>query len=138
MVVSQPLQCFTERQLTRLLSFYINLPCGAVAALSIFLFFQVPESVKPAEATFTEKLLQMDLLGFVSITASVLCYLLALQWAGIEKRWSSSEIIGLLIGFGVFLIIFIVNERWQGKRALLLPAILKDYTISSGCVFCFL
>lgn len=85
-----------------------------------------------------EKLLQMDLLGFLTITASVVCYLLALQWGGVEKRWSSADVVGCLIGFGVFLIAFVVNEWWQGEKALLLPAVLKDYTIAIGCAFCFL
>ncbi|KAL8906322.1 MAG: hypothetical protein Q9207_002097 [Kuettlingeria erythrocarpa] len=118
--------------------FYINLPCGAVAALSIVCFFHVPKNIRPAQATLMEKLLQMDLLGFLTITASVILYLLAFQWAGVEKRWGSADVIGLLVGSGTLSLMFMANEWWQGERALLLPTILKEYTISNGCIFCFL
>ncbi len=106
--------------------------------MSIVCFFHVPKNIRPAQATLMEKLLQMDLLGFLTITASVILYLLAFQWAGVEKRWGSADVIGLLVGSGTLSLMFIANEWWQGERALLLPTILKEYTISNGCIFCFL
>ena len=124
--------------LTNLHSFYINLPCGAVAAAAVFLFLRFPKSVKPVQATLKEKVLQMDLTGVVLITAAVVCYLLALQWGGISKNWSSSDVVGLLVGFGILFVAFFVNEWWQGERALLLPSIMKNRTITSGCIFSFL
>ncbi|TGO61160.1 hypothetical protein BCON_0029g00010 [Botryotinia convoluta] len=71
--------------------FFINLPCGALAAASIIFLFKIPDAVKPAEATLKEKLLQMDIPRFLFITASIVCYLLALQWGGAIKRWSNSN-----------------------------------------------
>ncbi len=119
-------------------SFYINLPCGALAAASIMLFFRVPYPIKPTEATLKEKLLQADIPGFLAITASVVCYLLALQWGSIIKSWNSADVVGTLVGFGVLLLVFIALEWWQGERALLLPHILKNPTIAHGCAFSFL
>lgn len=80
----------------------------------------------------------MDLSGVILITAAVVCYLLTLQWGGISKKWSSSDVVGLLVGFGILFIAFFVNEWWQGDRALLLPSIMKNRTITSGCIFSFL
>ncbi|MCJ1387124.1 hypothetical protein MMC17_010253 [Xylographa soralifera] len=117
--------------------FFINLPFGLAAAASVFFFFKAPDAVKPAEATWKEKILQMDIPGFLTITAAVTCYLLALQWGGILKTWNSSDVIGTLVGFGVLFIAFFVIEWWQGERALLLPSILKNRTIAHGCAFCF-
>ena len=119
-------------------SFYINLPCGAVAAASIVLFLRIPEAAKPAQATLKEKLLQMDLTGVVTITAGVVCYLLALQWGGFLKRWGSSDVVRTLIGFVILTIAFLVNEWWLGETALLLPSVPRNRTIASGCAFCFL
>jgi len=119
-------------------SFFINLPCGALAAASIILFFRPPKGVKPADATLKEKLLQMDIPGFFIITASVVCYLLALQWGGVIKSWGSSSVVGILVGFGALLILFLVVEWYQGSRALLLPSVLKNRTIANGCAFSFL
>ncbi|KAF7889729.1 uncharacterized protein EAF02_002144 [Botrytis sinoallii] len=116
----------------------INLPCGALAAASIIFLFKVPDAVKPAEATLKEKLLQMDIPGFLFITASIVCYLLALQWGGAIKRWSNSDVIGTLVGFALFLVLFGLIEWYQGERALLLRSIFRNPTISNGCAFCFL
>ncbi|KAF7933516.1 uncharacterized protein EAE98_003225 [Botrytis deweyae] len=118
--------------------FFINLPCGALAAASIIFLFKVPDAVKPAEATLKEKLLQMDIPGFLFITASIVCYLLALQWGGAIKRWSNSDVIGTLVGFALFLVLFGLIEWYQGERAPLLRIIFRNPTIAKGCAFCFL
>lgn len=125
-------------QLMQKSSFYINLPFGAVAVLAVFLFFHTPVAARPQPATLREKFLQMDLIGVALITAAVFCYLLALQWGGVTRSWSSRDVVGTLVGFGVLTLAFIINEWYQGKRALLLTSILKDWTIASGCIFSFL
>ena len=129
-----------SRRLTDLYlsSFYINLPFGAVAAACIVFFFHTPKHAQPTQASWKEKLLQMDISGASIIFAAVICYLLALQWGGVAKPWSSVDVIGTLVGSGVLVIVFLVNEYFQSARALLLPAILKDRTIALGCAFSFL
>lgn len=119
-------------------SFYINLPCGALAAAAFILFFKVPKGVKPPTVTLKEKLLQMDVPGFLLVTASVVCYLWVMQWGGVLKKWSSSDVIGTLVGSIVLFIAFLVWEWYQGERALLLPSIMRQRTIIHGCAFSFL
>jgi hypothetical protein len=119
-------------------SFYINLPIGGASAFIIFLLFKLPKSVKPAEASPLEKFLQMDLLGSFVIMAAVICYLFTMQWGGVTKPWSSSDVIGTLVGFGLLTIVFCLIEWRQGERALLLPRLLKKRTIAVGCAFIFL
>ena len=85
-----------------------------------------------------EKLLQMDITGTLAIVASVVCYLFALQWGGITKSWSSSDVIGTLVGFGVITVLFILNEYLLGERALILPNVAKNRMLATGCVFTFL
>lgn len=119
-------------------SFYINLPCGAVAAASIVFFYKVPEGVKPAKATLKEKILQMDIPGFLMIVCAVVCYLLAMQWGGVMKGWGSADVAGTLVGSILLLLSFLAIEWYQGEKALLLPSILKRRTIALGCAFCFL
>lgn len=119
-------------------SFFINLPCGALAAAAIVLLFRVPKSHKPADATFKEKILQMDIPGFLLISAAVVCYLLAMQWGGAVKSWHSADVIGTLVGCGVLFFAFLAVEWFQGERALLLPSVLKNRTVAHGCAFSFL
>lgn len=93
-------------------AFYINLPIGGVSASIIFLTLSPPKSVKLEQVmtSWKEKILQLDLPSTFVIMGSVLCYLLAVQWGGVTKAWSSSPVIGTLVGFVAFLILFIAIE----------------------------
>jgi hypothetical protein len=122
-------------------SFYINLPIGGLSAAIIFFTFKTPamsRSNKDAKEPLLEKCRQMDLIGTFIITAAVVCLLLALQWGGVSKNWSSGAVIGTLVGFCVFTFIFIGVEYVQGDRALLVPHILKKRVVYMGCIVSFL
>lgn len=80
----------------------------------------------------------MDLPGAFLILAAVICYILALEDAGITKDWNSAQIIGLLVGFVLIIIAFIIVEYYQKDRALLLGRVLNDRTVIVGCLFMFL
>ena len=105
--------------------FYVNLPIGGFSSVIIFIFFQPPPAAKPQEATWKEKLLQMDLPGTFVIMAAVVSYLLAIQWGGTTKSWNDSQVIGLLVGFGLLIIVFILIEYFSGERALLVGRLFK-------------
>lgn len=117
--------------------FYINLPIGGVSAFIIFLFFRAPSNAVPAKATLKEKILQMDLPGTFIILAAIVCYILALQWGGQTKLWSSSDVIGVLVGFVLISAVFVAIEWCQGDRAMIVGRLLKVRTISVGMVFIF-
>ncbi|OJJ49842.1 hypothetical protein ASPZODRAFT_139197 [Penicilliopsis zonata CBS 506.65] len=115
--------------------FYINLPVGGLSAIIILFFFQNPPAARPAQADWKEKLLQMDLGGTFIIMAAVVCYLLAMQWAGSTKAWDSADVIGTLIGFGLLVIVFIINEWWMDERALVPKRLLKMRNFVVSCLF---
>ncbi|KZP00725.1 MFS general substrate transporter [Calocera viscosa TUFC12733] len=127
---------FTDK-LTWRWCFYINLPIGGFAAAIIFLFFQTPQAAKPVAASGLEKFLQMDLLGTFTIMAAVVCYLLALQWGGVTIPWSDSRSYGLLIGFGLLVIAFMVIEWRMRERAIVLPRLLKQRTVLIASLYSF-
>jgi MFS transporter, DHA2 family, glioxin efflux transporter len=119
--------------------FYINLPLGGASALIIFLFFKTPDEVKLADVPFKEKLLQMDLVGTALVMSGIISYILALQYGGQTKPWNSSVVIGLLVGFVVISVTFIVWELYQGERAVLVPRLMRkrDVWVSSCYAFFF-
>jgi MFS family permease len=78
--------------------FWINLSLGGLAAIIVSVFFETPENAKPAQASFREKLLQMDLLGAALMMSLIVSYMLALQYGGQTHSWKSSQVIGLLVG----------------------------------------
>lgn len=117
--------------------FYINLPLGGVSAAILIFFFKTPKRSVPVEATWKEKFLQMDLLGSFVIMAAAVCYLLAMQWGGVTKKWSSGSVIGILVGFGILVVIFAIVEWKQGERAVIVGRLLRQRTISVGLLFAF-
>ena len=104
--------------------FYVNLPIGGASAFVIMMLLQAPAASKHVKATLKEKILQMDPLGSFTFMAAVICYLLALQWDGVTKSWSDPSVIGTFVGFGLLLIIGLV-EWYMGDRALLQGALLR-------------
>ncbi|KAL8760860.1 MAG: hypothetical protein Q9184_002970 [Pyrenodesmia sp. 2 TL-2023] len=125
---------FTDRLSWRW-CFYINLPVGGAGAAIILFTFNTPEAFKPVQATLKEKLLQMDLVGTFTIMAAVVCYVLALQYGGVTKPWSSSTVVGLLVGFILLTIFFGLNEWYQGDRALVQKRLLKMRIIWVACLY---
>ncbi|OAP61865.1 hypothetical protein AYL99_04068 [Fonsecaea erecta] len=117
--------------------FYINLPIGGVAAAIILAFFRTPKAARPQAAPLKEKLLQMDFPGTFTLMAAIVCYLLAMQWGGATKPWSSGSVIAVLVLFGVLLIVFVAIEYYSGDRALLQPRLLKDRTIGAMSAYIF-
>lgn len=90
-----------------------------MAAFIIIFVFRNPTNVKPVQATLTEKLLQMDPVGAALVMALIIQYILALQYGGQTHSWSSSVVIGLLVGFVVTLAIFVAWEIFQKERAMI-------------------
>lgn len=117
--------------------FYINLPIGGFAGAIIFLFFRTPAAAKPQQATWKEKLLQMDFPGTFTLMAAIVCYLLAMQWGGATKPWSDGSVIACLTLFGVLILVFIAIEIYSGDRALLQPRLIMDRTIGAMSAYIF-
>jgi MFS family permease len=62
--------------------FYINLPLGAVAMLTIWLFLDMPQQRELTGKPWMWKLKHLDIPGAIMIAAGGICILLALQWGG--------------------------------------------------------
>lgn len=136
-VVSLTVLLGSSPLLTKIASFYINLPIGAVSTLVILVFFPLRSAPQPRPAW--KKLLgEMDLPGLTLIVGAVVCFTLAMQWGGISKAWNSSPVVGTLVGFVVMSILFVVIQWKSGERAMVVGRIFKRRTIAVGSAFSFL
>nr|POF13866.1 mfs gliotoxin efflux transporter glia [Quercus suber] len=108
----------------------VNLPIGGFTFAIVTFFFRTPAHAVKTKASWKEKIFQMDLLGMVLVLGSVICILLALQWGGTTKAWSSAPVIGTLVGFVVIAIAFIALEIYLGERAALNIRLLKNRTMA--------
>ncbi|GAP88446.1 putative major facilitator superfamily transporter [Rosellinia necatrix] len=115
--------------------FYINLPVGVIPVVIIVFFFRPPENAKPQEARLTERLLQMDPLGTSLMMGLIIAYLTAVNYGGQIYPWSSSVVIGLLVGVGVIAIAFGLCEWWQDDRAIIVPRLFKRREIGLSALY---
>jgi hypothetical protein len=96
-----------------------------LAAVVVFFFFNVPDGAKPAQATWKEKLLQMDLVGAFLMMGLIISFILALQYGGQTHPWKSGVVIGLFVGFFLILLTFIGWEIYQKERAMIVARLVS-------------
>ncbi|KAM5346611.1 hypothetical protein ACJ41O_009616 [Fusarium nematophilum] len=126
---------FTEHATWRW-CFYINLPIGALAMVIVFFFVRVNRNSAESEnLSFLARVRKLDLAGAAIFIPAIVCLLLALQWGGADYPWSNSRIIGLFVGFGAMIAIFIAIQFWQGDQGTLPPRLFKDRNILAGMLF---
>ncbi|PVH82267.1 MFS general substrate transporter [Cadophora sp. DSE1049] len=107
----------------------INLPFGGLALLFVSIVFHNPKR-KTNKLSFTNKIRETDPIGATFLIGGVICLLLALQWGGISKSWSSPEVYGCLIGFGLMITIFIFLQALHPNVATIPPRLfLKQRTV---------
>ncbi|KAM0787384.1 hypothetical protein ACM66B_003469 [Microbotryomycetes sp. NB124-2] len=107
--------------------FWINLPPGGVTMV-IILFFCNPPVEKQTLSVF-KRLLLMDWPGAGLLLGSTTCLLVALQEGGVKTPWDSGRIIGLLVGFSVMLVAFVVLQYFLGEEASISLRLLRGRAI---------
>ncbi|WP_444902627.1 MFS transporter [Microbulbifer sp. SSSA007] len=97
--------------------FFINLPVAFAAALMCWKFVPRDVPFDPDE--------RIDYLGVITLTASLLSFLLALNYAS-GVGFMHPLVIGLLVGFLVFSAVFIYIESHQREVALIPEDVIKN------------
>jgi hypothetical protein len=98
-----------------------NLPVGGVVLVLVLAFLRVPgRRDKNRTLAWRNKLRHLDPLGCVTFLGAITCLLLALQWGGQTKPWSSATVIGLLVG-SVPLIALFCYIQWRLKEEATIP-----------------
>ena len=69
--------------------------------------------------------------------SAIVCLTIALEWGGTQYAWNSSTIIGLFVGFGLMIIIFVGLQFYRGDKATLPPSIVKQRSVASAALFMF-
>ncbi|KAF2967232.1 hypothetical protein GQX73_g6330 [Xylaria multiplex] len=112
--------------------FGINLPIGAVTIALCGLLVKLP-SMETTNQSTTKlgRLAALDIPGTVSLVASLISLLIALQWGGSTYPWDDGRIIALLVVFGVLAIVFIATQATSvlGKASTIPQAVAKNRDI---------
>ncbi|KAH8812502.1 putative MFS toxin efflux pump [Xylogone sp. PMI_703] len=117
--------------------FYINLPIGGFSMAVVFLVLRIPRDPNDSNKPYLERLKELDLIGASILIPGIICLLLAVQWGGNTYAWNNSRIIGLFVGAGLFIILFIYSQIRLGEKATLPPRILKQRTVGAVSAFVF-
>ncbi|KAK1589752.1 major facilitator superfamily transporter [Colletotrichum navitas] len=125
---------FTEKATWRW-CFYVNLPVGGSVVFFIICLLTINQENNVLGESIFRRIMQLDLIGTAIFIPAIICLLLALQWGGSVYTWSSSTVIGLLIGFALMTAVFVAIQLWQGDRGTLPPKLFKDRNVL--CAFLF-
>lgn len=104
----------------------------------IVIFFRTPKHVKPVPATLAQIFLQLDFLGMSVMTASLVCFVLALQWGGQTKAWGSGPVIATLVLWLVLSLLFGAVEYFVGEYAMIPPRLVKRRVTWANSLFGFM
>lgn len=78
-----------------------------------------PRNSQYSDLKFLQKCSRLDWVGGILCIGCILSLLLALQWGGITRPWSSPTIVALFCVFWVLLLIFLGWEWKQRDKAIL-------------------
>ncbi|TDL27600.1 putative major facilitator superfamily transporter [Rickenella mellea] len=114
--------------------FWINLPFGAIAFVTVLVFFKPPE--RPLNTlALKDKIKEIDIQGATFLICGIVCLLLALQWGGTKFPWHDSKVYGLIIGFGLLISVFIGLQLYRGDRATIPPRVLRQRTVLTCALY---
>ncbi|KAM7222547.1 hypothetical protein V8F06_002041 [Rhypophila decipiens] len=120
--------------------FYINLPVGTATVIAMILFFHPKKKSHRhrTKRTFLDRFLDLDIIGNILLLSASIMLFLALEFTTLGMPWSSAQIIGLLVGFGLTAIIFSAWQKWKGEDALMPPRIVSQRTVAASCGAAFM
>jgi hypothetical protein len=91
----------------------------------------------PDNLSIGQRILKLDLIGASILIPAVICLLLALQWGGTTYPWKSSKIIGLFVGFGLLISLFIFSQLKLGDKGTLPPRLFRNRNVACALAFAF-
>lgn len=115
--------------------FYLNLVFYPFVGVAILFFLSLPKVHH--EHSVWKRLYRIDWLGSILILCSLVCLLMVLQWGGLNYAWSDSRIIGLLVGFVVIAIAFVVDQYFMKEQATIPFRLFKQRTVAFGTIVNF-
>jgi MFS family permease len=108
-----------------------------VAILFVIFILKIDRKNNPNNDSIFYRIKQVDLLGAAILLPAIVMLLLALQWGGSTYPWKDSRIIGLFVGFGGTMIVFVYVQYRLGDNGTMPPRLFKDRNIIAALVFAF-
>ena len=117
--------------------FWINLPIGVATGIAMVFFFN-PKANRHSDRSSLERAKDLDIFGNILLLASSIMLFLALEFTTQGTPWSNATVIGLLVGFGIVGILFILWQWHMKDKALMPPRIMMQRTVAASCWMSFM
>ena len=114
-----------------------SLPIGGFSIAVVLLVLHIRRDPNDSKKPYLDRVKELDLVGASILVPGIICLLLAVQWGGSTYPWNNSRIIGLFVGAGLLIILFIYSQIRLGDKATLPPRILKQRTVGAAGAFVF-
>lgn len=113
--------------------FYINLPIGAITALVVTIYLKFPAP----EGTIMSKIHKIDYLGTLLIVAAVTCFLLPLQFGGLQWHWDAPVTILLFCVSAILTVLFVLVELYVAKIPIIPAHLFENSSVSLNLCIAF-
>lgn len=103
----------------------------------VLLLFRSETVAAQEKTTLLAQLKQLDIVGICFFMSSMVSLMLALQWGGSKWPWSSPRIIGLLVTFGLLLVVFIIVELMTPENAMIPKRVILNRSVAGSMLYMF-
>jgi hypothetical protein len=108
---------------------------GAFSIFVIAFILDIRRDDNPDHLSVRQRIMKLDLIGASILILAIICLLLPLQWGGSTYPWNSSRIIGLFVGAGCLIIVFIYSQIKLGNKGTLPPYLFRNRSTLSAFMF---
>lgn len=98
----------------------------------MLIFFFHPQTPNRKQESFWRRVQQLDLVGNLLLISAVVMLLLALEWGGTTYPWNDKTVIGLLVGAGVEVVVFLAWQYHKKGKALIPLEIVSQRTVAAS------
>jgi MFS family permease len=110
--------------------FYINLPVAGILALIVIFIMPLPW----VKGSLMSKLKRIDILGVLTLSVSIVLFVLSTTWGGKDYAWSSYQVLIPLILTFIALIAFIYIEVRVAVEPILPPKMFNSNVVICCCL----
>ncbi|KAL8284076.1 hypothetical protein RQP46_005189 [Phenoliferia psychrophenolica] len=113
--------------------FYINLPIGGITLFACTFLLKGPTKLQaPLRIRLKKLVRELDYVGLVLVIGALIMALYVFSYGGIQDSWSSSTMIGLIVGFVLTSAVTVAWIFYNGENSYLRPSLLRNRTILAG------
>ncbi|PYH87112.1 MFS general substrate transporter [Aspergillus uvarum CBS 121591] len=108
--------------------FYVTIPIAVISLILVLVLFQDIETPPDAHLPVSEKLSRCDPLGVALLVPTIVCLILALDWAGTYYDWANLHVLLPLVLAVCLAGAFVACQVWRGPKATLQLGLLRSRT----------